>query len=138
VSSVSILIFFVLFCSAKFTSSALTHYISRNRRPADGFKLFAITYGADGQPTHASTSSNAAINILTSPNVGNCQSFFGGNCMRPTGVDFDLQGKRLFMASDASGGGDIYVIQRTDGTPVDKVSVQELESLEKSTSPAAK
>jgi hypothetical protein len=59
----------------------------------------------------------------------------GGNCMRPTGVDMDPQGKRLFMASDSTGGGDIYVIQKIDGTPVDKVTVQELESLEKSVSP---
>jgi hypothetical protein len=112
---------------------SLTH--NRNRQPADGFKLFAITYGPDGQPTHPSSSTDAAINILTSPNVGSCQAMLGANCMRPTGVDFDPQGKRLFMASDSGFGGEIYVIQKTDGTPMDKVSVQELESLEKSTSP---
>jgi hypothetical protein len=59
----------------------------------------------------------------------------GSNCIRPTGVDMDLQGKRLFMASDTMGGGDIYVIQKSDGTPMDKVTVEELERLEKSTSP---
>jgi hypothetical protein len=108
------------------TNYLRSHY-SRNRRPADGFKLFAITYGSDGQPTHPSTSTNAAIDILTSPNVGSCQAMMGGNCIRPTGVDIDPQGKRLFMASDSAGGGDIYVIQKTDGTPIDQVTVQELE-----------
>jgi hypothetical protein len=116
------------------TNYLRSHY-TRNRRPADGFKLFAITYGSDGQPTHPSTSTNAAINILTSPNVGGCQAMMGGNCIRPTGVDIDPQGKRLFMASDSAGGGDIYVIQKTDGTPIDQVTVQEMEGLEKSTSP---
>ena len=44
-------------------------------------------------------------------------------------MDIDPQGKRLFMASDSSGGGDIHVIQKTDGTPIDQVTVQELEGL---------
>ena len=44
-------------------------------------------------------------------------------------MDIDPQGKRLFMASDSAGGGDIYVIQKTDGTPIDRVTVQELEGL---------
>lgn len=57
--------------------------------------------------------------------------------MRPTGIDIDPQGKRLFMASDTSGPGDIYVIQKTDGTPINNISVQELEALEKSSSPRA-
>jgi hypothetical protein len=115
----------------------LRSHCTRNRRPADGFKIFAITYGPDGQPTHPSSSTNAAIDILKSPNVGNCQAMLGGNCIRPAGLDIDPQGKRLFMASDTSNGGEIYVIQKTDGTPIDKVSVQELESLEKSVSPKA-
>jgi hypothetical protein len=62
---------------------------------------------------------------------------FGGNCIRPTGLEIDPQGKRLFMASDSSAGGEIYVIQKTDGTPIDQVTVQEFESLEKSKSPKA-
>jgi hypothetical protein len=41
------------------------------------------------------------------------------------------------MASDSAGGGDIYVIQKIDGTPIDQVTVQEMEGLEKSTSPPA-
>jgi hypothetical protein len=102
--------------------------LHRNKDNADGYKLFAITF-ASGQPTHPPTSRTAAIPILSMENLRSCGKGSVGNiCFRPAGIAFDSKG-RLFMASDATG--EIYVITRTDGAPVDSVGVDVLEALER-------
>lgn len=111
-----------------------TAHGSWNRRPSDGFKLYAVTF-KDGQPTHETSSLKAAIDIFTSNNTGKCSALAGGSCLRPTGVAIDPKGARLFMASDNSASGEIYVIQRTDGKSIDSLTVEEVEALQHSTPP---
>lgn len=124
-----------------FPRNSSVDQLNRNRNPPDGYKLFAITF-KDGQPTHSATSKDSVIPILSSAllpkgpvtpatdklNTANCNG-----CIRPTGIDFDSKG-RLFMASSGNSTGEIFVVMRTDGKPVDAATAEELELLEKSVS----
>jgi len=114
---------------------------SWNRNPPDGYKLFAITF-ANGRPTHPSNSKTAVIPILSSANLPKApvparkdrmNAADCPDCIRPTGVAFDADG-RLFMASSGANAGEIFVIVRNDGLPVDSSTAEELELLEKSKS----
>lgn len=76
---------------------------TRDRNPPDGYRLSRIAFSADGQPTAASTSTSAAVNIMQNSNVGSCP----GSCFRPTGLAWDSK-DRLFMTSDTTN--EIFVI----------------------------
>lgn len=71
-----------------------------------GYKVGIVTFGADGEPVDASTSTTALTDIFTNKNNSVCP----GNCTRPAGLVFDTQG-RLFISSDASG--EIYILTKT-------------------------
>jgi glucose/arabinose dehydrogenase len=78
-------------------------FFSRNRNPADGYRVMRVDFGPDGQPVHPVTSKTAQIPVMENSNIGACPF----NCFRPVGLAFDDKG-RLYVSSDQSG--EIYVI----------------------------
>jgi hypothetical protein len=77
--------------------------------------LFALEFGANGDPTHPPTSNTAIIPIMTNRDNSRCPR----GCFRPTGLAFDAKG-RLYMASDSTG--EIYVITKADGSGIDNAA----------------
>ncbi|KAF2681598.1 soluble quino protein glucose dehydrogenase [Lentithecium fluviatile CBS 122367] len=97
--------------SVRFNSNSTAAYISFhgswNRQPPDGYRLSKINVNpATGMPTEPSTSTTAAINVMSNPNNGNCPS----RCFRPADLAFDAKG-RLFMTSDNTN--EVWVIGGT-------------------------
>ncbi|KAI3398362.1 hypothetical protein diail_9454 [Diaporthe ilicicola] len=91
----------------KFNKNATAAYISLHgswdRNPPDGYRLVKVEFGADGQPTQPSTSTNTSTPVLSNTNTANC---FSG-CVRPVGLAWDPKGN-LYMSSDTTN--EIYVI----------------------------
>lgn len=80
------------------TAAYISFHGSWNRSPPDGYRLSKVNINpATGMPTEPSTSTTAAINVMSNPNNANCPS----RCFRPADVAFDVKG-RLFMTSDSS------------------------------------
>ncbi len=70
---------------------------------------------SDGEPVDPSTSKTAAVDIITNAvDITQCP----GSCFRPVGLAWDSKG-RLFFSSDQTG--EIYMVVRKDGTPVNAV-----------------
>jgi len=92
------------------TAAWVTSHGSWDRRIPAGYLLFSVNF-VNGQPSEPANSSTAAIPIVTNQNTSDCPN----SCFRPVGLAWDSKG-RLFMSSDATG--EIYVITRTDGTPI--------------------
>lgn len=67
---------------------------------------------ANGEPVAPSTSTTGYVDIMANHDVTTC---YKQTCFRPVGLAWDAKG-RLFMSSDATG--EIYAIERKDGTPV--------------------
>lgn len=89
--------------------------IFRNREQPIGYKVSFIQFDGNGSPVAAANSTNAAIDIVSNPDLAECSD----NCFRPAGLAWDSQG-RLFFSSDATG--EIYVITREEGSGVNTVS----------------
>ncbi|KAF0330174.1 L-sorbosone dehydrogenase [Colletotrichum sp. SAR11_59] len=91
----------------KFEPSGKAAYISFhgswNRQPPDGYRLSRVDFGADGQPTAASTSREAEVRVMWNSDQSVCPN----GCFRPVGLAWDTKG-RLFMVSDASN--ELFVI----------------------------
>jgi len=107
----------------------MTSHGSWNKDKADGYQVFAIPFGADGQPTPPASSTNGWAPILTAQNMRVCKKKGdepAPKCFRPVGLAFDTKG-RLFMSSDSTG--EIYVIDREGGGSVDELAVEEIEKL---------
>lgn len=84
-----------------------TAHSNRNRSPPDGYRLSKIAFNpATGMPTEPSTSTTAAINVMSNPNNGNCPT----RCFRPVDVAFDSK-NRLFMTSDSTN--EVWIIGGT-------------------------
>lgn len=96
------------------TAAWVSFHGSWNRDDPIGYKLSVIPF-ASGQPTEPSTSTTAAIDIVSNPDLSRCPR----GCFRPVGLAFDSRG-RLFMTSDSTG--EIYVVTRTDGGSVNEAS----------------
>ncbi|KAF2262210.1 soluble quino protein glucose dehydrogenase [Lojkania enalia] len=80
------------------SAAFITFHGSWNRSPPDGYRLSKIAFSPSfGMPIEPSTSTNAAINVMSNPNNSNCPY----QCFRPVGLAFDAKG-RLFMTSDSS------------------------------------
>ncbi|PVI06796.1 Auxilliary activities family 12 protein [Periconia macrospinosa] len=80
------------------TAAYIAFHGSWNREDPDGYRLSKIEFDpATGQPIEPSTSTTAAINVLSNPDNTACPQ----GCVRPVDVLFDTQG-RLFMTSDAT------------------------------------
>ncbi|KAF2177307.1 soluble quino protein glucose dehydrogenase [Zopfia rhizophila CBS 207.26] len=89
------------------TAAFITFHGSWNRSPPDGYRLSKINFNpATGMPTEPSTSTTAAINVMSNPNNGNCPN----RCFRPVGLAWDSKG-RLFMTSDTTN--ELWVIGGT-------------------------
>jgi hypothetical protein len=62
------------------------------------------------------------MEIMTNEDEGNCPD----ECFRPVGLEWSAGGEMLFMAADASG--EVYVVYRGDGSPVNEFTVATRES----------
>lgn len=71
--------------------------MTRNRNPPDGYRLARIAF-KNGQPVEPSTSTTAAVDILTNADLSKCP----GGCFRPVAAAID-KNDRLFMTSDSTG-----------------------------------
>lgn len=59
-------------------------------------------------PSQSSASRDAAVDVLTTPDLGNCPD----ECFRPVGLAWDSEG-RLWVSSDTTG--ELFVLRRTGG-----------------------
>ena len=100
----------ILFNSAG-TAAWISFHGSWNAEPPVGYRLSVVEF-ANGEPIAPNTSTTAAVDILSNADVTQCPDA----CFRPVGLAWDSQG-RLWMSSDATG--EIYVISRANGQPVD-------------------
>ncbi|CAH0020551.1 unnamed protein product [Clonostachys rhizophaga] len=91
----------------KFTDDGSTAYVSFhgswNRDEPAGYRVASIAF-KDGQPTAANDSQDAAVDLLTNPDLSRCP----GSCFRPVGLAFDSK-KRLWLTSDSTG--EIFVLE---------------------------
>jgi glucose/arabinose dehydrogenase len=97
------------------TGAWVTFRGSWNREAPIGYKVSFIHFDGNGSPTAPSNSTNAAVDIVSNPDLSKCPD----GCFRPAGMAWDSQG-RLFFSSDATG--EIYVITREDGSGVNSVN----------------
>ncbi|CAI4219511.1 unnamed protein product [Parascedosporium putredinis] len=79
---------------------------SWNRNEPVGYAVSTISF-ENGQPVAKSDSMDAAQEILSNPNLGNCP----GSCFRPVGLAWGSD-DRLFMTSDATG--EVFVLQKPE------------------------
>ncbi|KAF2733206.1 soluble quino protein glucose dehydrogenase [Polyplosphaeria fusca] len=100
----------------KFDSKGENLYVtlhgSWNREDPVGYSVSVISFGKDGQPSEASTSTNALSPIIGNTNTTACP----GECFRPVGLAWDNKG-RLFFSSDSTG--EIYVLVKSGGGGLD-------------------
>lgn len=105
---------------AKFDSSFSNLYVtlhgSWDRQPPTGFKLVVVPFTklTDGSydPVAAATSRTGYTDVLWNSDVTRCGTSY---CARPVGLVWDSYG-RLFMTSDASGGGEIFMLTNSKYT----------------------
>lgn len=81
---------------------------SWNRENPIGYKISALEF-KDGQPTAEHSSTDALIDILTTPDLSKCPD----DCFRPVGLAWDKTG-RLWVTSDATG--EIFVLNHDDSS----------------------
>ncbi|EME49000.1 hypothetical protein DOTSEDRAFT_162972 [Dothistroma septosporum NZE10] len=89
------------------TAAWITFHGSWDREDPTGYDLRVVEF-ANGEPTAANTSREAAIPIMSNQDLTKCPD----GCFRPVGLAWDRNG-RLFMSSDSTG--EIYMITRSDG-----------------------
>ncbi|KAK4153654.1 soluble quino protein glucose/sorbosone dehydrogenase [Chaetomidium leptoderma] len=89
---------------------------SWNRQPATGFKVVQIPFQklADGSydPVAAADSQTGYRDIFSAPNPGSCTAngLTMSNCFRLTAAAWDPAGRGLFVGSDNSAEGEIYIL----------------------------
>lgn len=90
----------------------LTEYAPGDRKAPVGYRIASVAFNKDtGEPTAARDSTAAAVDVLSTPDLGNCPD----GCFRPVGLAWDSQG-RLWASSDSTG--EIFVLYQngtTDG-----------------------
>ncbi|KFA66578.1 hypothetical protein S40285_07309 [Stachybotrys chlorohalonatus IBT 40285] len=95
----------------KFTEDGSEAFVSFhgswNRDEPVGYRVSRIEFGDDGQPSANHGSRDAAIDVLTNPDLANCPD----DCFRPAGLAWDSEG-RLWMTSDSTG--EIFVLVREE------------------------
>jgi glucose/arabinose dehydrogenase len=83
---------------------------SFSREDPVGYRVSSVAFDkTTGQPTAEHSSTTAARDVLTNPDLANCP----GNCFRPAGLAIDDEG-RVWFSSDSTG--EIFVLQRTGGS----------------------
>ena len=108
--------------SAAFDSGAKNLYItfhgSWNRQPAIGYKVVEVPFTqlADGtyDPVAKSDSQTGFTDVIAASNPGGCQSqsLTMSSCWRLAGLQWDPAGTRLFVSSDNSAEGEIFVLSK--------------------------
>lgn len=103
-----------------FDSDAKNMYVtfhgSWNRQPATGFKVVQIPFTklANGtyEPVAPADSMTGYKDIFSAPNPGSCTAngLTMSNCFRLTAAAWDPAGRGLFVGSDNSAEGEIYVL----------------------------
>ncbi|KZV91846.1 soluble quino protein glucose dehydrogenase [Exidia glandulosa HHB12029] len=87
---------------------------SWNRQPPTGYKVVVVpgSVASSGAwtPTSPLSSTTGYTDLLWNPNLNSCPT----SCFRPTGLVWSPDGRRLYVASDASG--EIFVLTRNGGT----------------------
>ncbi|KAI2630424.1 soluble quino protein glucose dehydrogenase [Xylaria nigripes] len=95
------------------TKLYITFHGSWNRQPASGYALAEVpfTKTADGlyDPVAAADSQTSFTTIMSAPDPGSCNS---ASCWRPTGVQWDNAGEKLFISSDNFNNGEIFVLAK--------------------------
>ncbi|POR37344.1 Uncharacterized protein TPAR_02457, partial [Tolypocladium paradoxum] len=90
----------------------VTFHGSWNRKSPVGYRIASIAFNKDkGEPVAARDSTTAAVDVLSTPDLGKCPD----GCFRPVGLAWDAQG-RLWASSDSTG--EIFVLYQngtTDG-----------------------
>ncbi|EJD43586.1 soluble quino protein glucose dehydrogenase [Auricularia subglabra TFB-10046 SS5] len=85
---------------------------SWNRQPPTGYKVVYVPgrVASDGawSPVEAVTSNAGYLDLLWNPNINVCPT----QCFRPTGLAWSPDGRRLYVASDASG--EIVMLSRSE------------------------
>ena len=79
---------------------------SRDRSPADGYRLDRVDFLATGQPSQPSNSTESGTHVMFNSAGSDCSA----GCFRPAGLAFDSK-DRLFMTSDATG--EIFMVSGT-------------------------
>ncbi|PNY24759.1 Uncharacterized protein TCAP_05290 [Tolypocladium capitatum] len=90
----------------------ITFHGSWNRKSPVGYRIASVAFnGKTGEPSAARDSTSAAVDVLSSPDLGGCPD----GCFRPVGLAWDSKG-RLWASSDSTG--EIFVLYQngtTDG-----------------------
>jgi glucose/arabinose dehydrogenase len=89
------------------TEAFVSFHGSWNRDEPVGYRVSRIEFDGEGMPVADHSSRDAAIDVLTNPDLSNCPD----ECFRPAGLALDSQG-RLWMTSDSTG--ELFVITRSD------------------------
>ncbi|KXH41616.1 carbohydrate-binding cytochrome b562 [Colletotrichum nymphaeae SA-01] len=97
-----------------FQNLYVTLHGSWNRSPATGFKVSVVpftqlTYGGY-DPVAAPDSKTGYSDVFWSTNVGSCT---GSTCFRPSGIVFDKGFSRLFVASDNTAEGELFMLVKS-------------------------
>jgi hypothetical protein len=96
----------------------VTFHGSWDRQPATGFKVVQVpfTKKADGSydPVAAADSMNGYTDIFGSSNAGSCTAngLTQSSCFRLTAIAWDPAGRGLFVGSDNSSEGEIYILSQ--------------------------
>ncbi|KAF6834600.1 cellobiose dehydrogenase [Colletotrichum plurivorum] len=97
-----------------FKSLYVTLHGSWNRSPATGFKVSVVPFTklSNGQydPVAAADSKTGYSDIFWSTNVGSCT---GSTCFRPSGIIWDRSFSRLFVASDNTQEGELFMLVKS-------------------------
>jgi len=108
--------------AASFDVGAKNLYVSFhgswNRQPATGFKLVEVPFkqasGGLYEPVASADSNKGYKDIIWAKNTDGCTTagLQTSSCWRMAGVSWDPAGTRLFVSSDNSAEGEIFVLSR--------------------------
>ncbi|OLN94108.1 Cellobiose dehydrogenase 5 [Colletotrichum chlorophyti] len=97
-----------------FRNLYMTLHGSWNRSPATGFKVSVVPFTrlANGNydPVAAADSKSGYTDVFWSTNVGSCT---GSTCFRPSGIVWDRGFSRLFVASDNTAEGELFMLVKS-------------------------
>lgn len=85
---------------------------SWNRAPPTGYKVIKVPFSKDSSgyyPTAGSDTINGFSDILWSNDVENCTT---STCLRPCGMSWDMEYSRLYIASDNTAEGEVYMLAK--------------------------
>ncbi|KAI1308861.1 hypothetical protein F5Y03DRAFT_404664 [Xylaria venustula] len=103
---------------ANATNMYVTFHGSWDRQPPTGFKVVEVPFTrlASGayDPVAAADSTTGYKDIFSAPNPGGCTAngLTQSNCIRLTAASWDPAGRGLFIGSDNSAEGEIYILSK--------------------------